>query len=88
MRRMGKTGMTQRCFLDKRINDSYYTFFVDIYAIKSLRDFVYSLSREHPSSKPKPSAIRRSATPMPVGTGYKTALLPASTAATILPCRD
>lgn len=32
---MNKTGMTQRCFLDKRINDSYYTFFVDIYAIKS-----------------------------------------------------
>lgn len=42
MRRMGKTGMTQRCFLDKRINDSYYMFFVDIYAIKSLHDFVYS----------------------------------------------
>lgn len=39
---MNKTGMTQRCFQDKRINDSYYTFFVDIYAIKSLRDFVYS----------------------------------------------
>lgn len=44
-RRMGKTGLIQHCFQDKRIRDSYYTFFVDIYATKSLRDFVYSLSR-------------------------------------------
>ena len=44
-RRMGKTGLIQHCFQDKRIKDSYYTFFVDIYATKSLRDFVYSLSR-------------------------------------------
>lgn len=77
---MGKTGMTQRCFLDKRINDSYYTFFVDIYAIKSLHDFVYSLSRERPSSKL--SVIRRSITPIIQGL-----LLPASTAAAISPCR-
>ena len=34
--------MTQRCFQDRRINDSCCMFFVDIYAIKSLRDFVYS----------------------------------------------
>lgn len=44
-RRIGKTGLIQHCFQDKRIKDSYYTFFVDIYATKSLRDFVYSLSR-------------------------------------------
>lgn len=44
-RRMGKTGLIQHCFHDKRIEDVYYTFFVDIYATKSLRDFVYSLSR-------------------------------------------
>lgn len=44
-RRMDKTGLIQHCFQDKRIKDSYYTFFVDIYATKSLRDFVYSLSR-------------------------------------------
>jgi len=44
-RRMGKTGLIQHCFQDKRIKDNYYTFFVDIYATKSLRDFVYSLSR-------------------------------------------
>ena len=58
---MNKTGITQRCFQDKRINDSYYTFFVDIYAIKSLHDFVYSLSQERPLSKL--SVIRRSITP-------------------------
>ncbi len=32
---MGKTGMTQRYFQDRRINDSCCMFFVDIYAIKS-----------------------------------------------------
>lgn len=44
-RRMGKTGLIQHCFHNPEIKDNYYTFFVDIYATKSLRDLVFSLSR-------------------------------------------
>ena len=44
-RRMGKTGLIQHCFHNPEIKGNYYTFFVDIYATKSLRDFVFSLSR-------------------------------------------
>ena len=44
-RRMGKTGLIQHCFNSPEIKDNYYTFFVDIYATKSLRDLVFSLSR-------------------------------------------
>lgn len=44
-RRMGKTGLVQHCFHQSEIRDSYYIFFVDIYGTKSLRDFVYALSR-------------------------------------------
>ncbi|MEG1934770.1 MAG: ATP-binding protein [Rikenellaceae bacterium] len=44
-RRMGKTGLIQHCFHNKEIKNNYYTFFVDIYASKSLRDFVLSLSK-------------------------------------------
>lgn len=44
-RRMGKTGLIQHCFQDPLIQKRYNTFFVDIYATKSLRDFVYSLSK-------------------------------------------
>ncbi|MEN6618571.1 MAG: ATPase [Rikenellaceae bacterium] len=44
-RRMGKTGLIQHCFNDKKIQKNYYTFFVDIYATKSLREFVFSLSK-------------------------------------------
>lgn len=42
---MGKTGLIQHCFHNPEIKGNYYTFFVDIYATKSLRDFVFSLSR-------------------------------------------
>ncbi|WP_278671833.1 AAA family ATPase [Alistipes indistinctus] len=45
-RRMGKTGLIQHCFHQPEIKDNHYVFFVDIYASKSLRDFVYALSRE------------------------------------------
>lgn len=45
-RRMGKTGLIQHCFRSAEIDKNYYTFFVDIYPTKSLRDFVFSLSRE------------------------------------------
>ncbi len=44
-RRMGKTGLIQHCFNDKSIKKEYYTFFVDIYSTKSLRDFVFILSK-------------------------------------------
>lgn len=45
-RRMGKTGLIQHCFQDPSIQQGYYTFFIDIYATKSLRDFVFALSKE------------------------------------------
>jgi len=44
-RRMGKTGLIQHCFGYKEIQEQYRTFFVDIYATKSLRDFVFALSK-------------------------------------------
>lgn len=44
-RRMGKTGLIQHCFHSPELKDDYYTFFVDIYATKSLREFVFALSR-------------------------------------------
>ena len=45
-RRMGKTGLIQHCFRRKEIQKNYYTFFIDIYASKSLRDLVFVLSKE------------------------------------------
>ena len=44
-RRMGKTGLIQHCFQQKELKNHYYTFFVDIYATKSYREFVFSLSK-------------------------------------------
>jgi len=44
-RRMGKTGLIKHCFSYKEIQEHYRTFFVDIYATKSLRDFVFALSK-------------------------------------------
>lgn len=44
-RRMEKAGLIQHCFQSEGIRKNYYTFFVDIYATKSLRDFVFSLSK-------------------------------------------
>ena len=45
-RRMGKTGLIRHCFQSKEIQKAYYTFFIDIYATKSLREFVFALSKE------------------------------------------
>ena len=45
-RRMGKTGLIRHCFQSKEIQKTYYTFFIDIYATKSLREFVFALSKE------------------------------------------
>ena len=44
-RRMGKTGLLYHCFAQPRIQDSYYTFLIDIYATKNLQDMVYQLGR-------------------------------------------
>ena len=44
-RRMGKSGLIEHCFGTPGIARQYYTFFVDIYATASLRDFVFLLSK-------------------------------------------
>ncbi len=45
-RRMGKTGLILHCFDKKEIKEHYNLFFIDIYATSSLRDFVFTLSKE------------------------------------------
>lgn len=42
---MGKTVLIQHTFQSPELRDDYYTFFVDIYPTKSLREFVFSLSK-------------------------------------------
>ena len=44
-RRMGKSGLISHCFNDTKITKNYTPFFVDIYATKSLNDFVFLLSK-------------------------------------------
>lgn len=39
-RRFGKTDLITHCFRQEGINDEYHTFLIDIYATKSLSDFV------------------------------------------------
>ena len=56
-RRMGKTGLVHHCFLQPRLTESYYTFFVDIYATSSLAEFVYLLGKTiYETLKPKRTA--------------------------------
>lgn len=56
-RRMGKTGLVQHCFQQSHLSDSYYTFFVDIYATSSLAEFVYLLGKNiYETLKPKRTA--------------------------------
>ena len=45
-RRMGKTGLIEHCFRNRKIAGEYYTFFVDIYATSNLSEFVYKLGKE------------------------------------------
>lgn len=45
-RRMGKTGLIRHCFQFPEIQNNYYTFFIDIYDSRSLRDLVFALSKE------------------------------------------
>lgn len=51
--RMGKTGLIEHCFHDQRVDDEFYTFFVDIYATGSLKELVFSLGK-HIFDKLKP----------------------------------
>jgi len=44
-RRMGKSGLIHHCFNNAQITKNYTTFFVDIYATKSLNDLVFLLSK-------------------------------------------
>ena len=44
-RRMGKTGLIQHFFRNSEVANHYTTLFVDIYATKSLNDFVFLLSK-------------------------------------------
>ena len=46
VRRMGKTGLIRHCFYQDEIKEHYYTFFIDIYATASLREFVFALGKE------------------------------------------
>ena len=45
-RRMGKTGLIEHCFRNRKISAEYYTFFVDVYATSNLSEFVYKLGKE------------------------------------------
>lgn len=44
-RRLGKTDLIRHCFEQLEIKEHYYTFVVDIYATKSLEDFVHVLGK-------------------------------------------
>jgi len=44
-RRMGKSGLIHHCFNNSEITKDYTTFFIDIYATKSLNDLVFQLSK-------------------------------------------
>ncbi len=53
-RRMGKTGLIEHCFRNKKNTTGYHTFFVDIYATSNLSEFIYKLGKEiFDSLKPK-----------------------------------
>ena len=45
-RRMGKTGLIEHCFHQQEIANEYYTFFIDIYATGSVREFVFALGKQ------------------------------------------
>ena len=57
-RRLGKSGLIHHCFQNKKLKDKYNTFYVDIYAAGSLREFVYFLGKEiFESLKPEGNKI-------------------------------
>lgn len=44
-RRMGKTGLILHCFDQPRLKQNYYTFLIDIYSTKSMKEFVYEMGK-------------------------------------------
>jgi AAA+ ATPase superfamily predicted ATPase len=44
-RRLGKTGLIEHCFHQKKIKNDYYTFLIDIYATKNLQEFVFEFGK-------------------------------------------
>lgn len=45
-RRLGKTGLIEHTFATRLTADDYYTFLIDIYTAKNLREFTYLLANE------------------------------------------
>ena len=43
---MGKIGLIEICFEDKRISENYFTFFIDILQTTTLREFTFLLGKE------------------------------------------
>ncbi|WP_065218936.1 MULTISPECIES: AAA family ATPase [Butyricimonas] len=44
-RRMGKTGLIEHCFHYKRTQEEFHTFFIDIYATGTLKEFVFAFGK-------------------------------------------
>lgn len=44
-RRLGKTGLREHCFSSNQISKDYYCFFIEIYALHNMREFVCELSK-------------------------------------------
>lgn len=56
-RRIGKSGLIQHFFNQPDIKEQYHLFFIDIYATKSLSEFVYTLGKEiYAQLKPQSTA--------------------------------
>lgn len=45
-RRMGKSGLIEHCFHQKAISKEFHSFYIDIYATGTLKEFVYILGKE------------------------------------------
>ncbi len=45
-RRIGKTSLITHCFEDKKIKDTFYTFYFDILHTSSFQEFIYELNKE------------------------------------------
>lgn len=45
-RRLGKTGLIEHTFATRLPKEEYYTFLIDIYTAKNLREFIYLLANE------------------------------------------
>jgi len=45
-RRMGKTGLIEHCFQQNKIQQHFYTFYIDIYATNNFNEFVFKLGKE------------------------------------------